>query len=132
VANADGLAAMRSCVRLGRNVGIVSNNSEQVIRAFLAAHDLIDLNILVVGRKYGHPDLMKPNPWALHRAFAGLATSADRSVFIGDSVSDVEAARATHLCMALANKPGKRAKFEGSGVVRIAAMTEVSTVLSSY
>ena len=133
VANADGVAALKSCIRLGRQVGIVSNNSERAIRAFLAAHELSDSGFLVVGRAYGRPDLMKPSPWGLRRSLAELAASAERSVFIGDSFSDIEAARVIGTqCIALANKPGKRARFEAARAVVIENMSEVSALLATY
>jgi phosphoglycolate phosphatase len=133
IANEDGLAALGSFIRNGRYVGIVSNNSERAIQVFLAQHELDNTGLLVVGRPYGRPDLMKPNPWALRHALAHLATAAERSVFIGDSLSDIEAARAARtLCIALANKPGKRAKFDVPGVSVVDSMAEIQTALALH
>jgi phosphoglycolate phosphatase-like HAD superfamily hydrolase len=132
VPNLDGVTALRSCIRLGRQVGIVSNNSEQAIHAFLAAHELDDLGVLVVGRAYGRPELMKPNPWALTRALMKLSASVERSVFIGDSLSDIEAAAAINTqCIALANKPGKRARFEATGAIVVDRIAELSAALAA-
>jgi phosphoglycolate phosphatase len=133
ITNEDGLAALRSCMRGGRSVGIVSNNSGQAIQAFLAKQELSNSGVLVVGRPYGRPDLMKPNPRMLHLALARLTVSPERSVFIGDSQSDIEAARAAHTsCVSLANKPGKRVKFEESGVLVVDSMAEIGAVLALH
>jgi phosphoglycolate phosphatase len=133
IANEDGLAALGSFIRIGKCVGIVSNNSERAIQVFLAQHGLDNTGLLVVGRPYGRPELMKPNPWALMHALARLATAAERSVFIGDSLSDIEAAQAARtLCIALANKPGKRAKFDVPGVSVVDHMAEIETALALH
>jgi phosphoglycolate phosphatase-like HAD superfamily hydrolase len=133
IANENGLRALTLCLKSGRAVGIVSNNSERAIRAFIADHELDETSVLIVGRPYGRPDLMKPNPWAINRALITLRTPAERSVFIGDSLSDIEAARAARTsCVALANKPGKRAGFQATRAVVIDEMSDITAALSTY
>ena len=56
----------------------------------------------------GEPHLMKPNPFALRHALDVLGTPARDAVFIGDSVSDVQAGGAVGIrTIGYANKPAK-------------------------
>jgi len=130
IANEDGLATLKLCLRSGRGICIVSNNSEQSIQAFMTEHKLSDADVRVIGRPYGRPDLMKPNSWTLERALSTLNTLSERSAFIGDSLSDIEAAQAAHVpCIALANKPGKQMLFRAAGAVVIDSMLEIAAAL---
>jgi phosphoglycolate phosphatase-like HAD superfamily hydrolase len=47
----------------------------------------------VIGREPFRPDLMKPDPHVLRTAAAVLGVKPSETVMIGDSVSDVAAAR---------------------------------------
>jgi HAD superfamily hydrolase (TIGR01509 family) len=79
----------------GTPVVIVSNNAAEPIRAYLERHGLTAYVRDVVGRPYLRPDLMKPEPHTVHRALNIAGASARSAVLIGDSVSDIEVARAT-------------------------------------
>lgn len=79
----------------GIPVVIVSNNAVEAIHAYLERHRLTAYVRDVVGRPYLRPDLMKPDPDIIQRALNIARTSAQRAVLIGDSVSDIEVARAT-------------------------------------
>ncbi|GAA4692136.1 phosphoglycolate phosphatase [Promicromonospora umidemergens] len=79
----------------GTPVVIVSNNAAEPIRVYLERHGLTAYVRDVVGRPYLRPDLMKPEPHTVHRALTIAEASARSAVFIGDSVSDIEVARAT-------------------------------------
>lgn len=74
-------------------VAIVSNNSGEAIQVYLGAHGLADAVAAVVGRPPGHPERMKPQPDLLNLAMQKLSVTPGRSVFIGDALTDVEAAR---------------------------------------
>ena len=75
---------------------------------YLAQHELVDLVEVVVGREYGKPDLMKPHPKPIHDALKRLRIGPDVALLVGDSVTDVDGARAAGIaCIAYANKPGK-------------------------
>ncbi|WP_369370768.1 HAD family hydrolase [Promicromonospora sp. Populi] len=78
----------------GTPVVIVSNNAAEPIHAYLERHGLTAYVRDVVGRPYLRPDLMKPDPHTVHRALTIAEASARRAVLIGDSVSDIEVARA--------------------------------------
>ncbi|MGW2093360.1 HAD family hydrolase [Promicromonospora sukumoe] len=79
----------------GMPVVIVSNNAAEPIKDYLERHSLTAYVRDVVGRPYLRPDLMKPDPYAVRRALAIVETTARSAVLIGDSVSDIEVARAT-------------------------------------
>lgn len=130
--NRDGLAALNACRQAGRLVGIVSNNDETAIRAFMARSGLPDVEP-VIGRADGRPDLMKPHPWSLREALAQLGCAPAEAVFMGDSDTDIEVAQLLGIvCIALANKPGKRQRFERAGVRVIDSMAEVTAALATW
>jgi phosphoglycolate phosphatase len=75
-------------------VVIVSNNAAEPIRVYLERHGLTAYVRDVVGRPYLRPDLMKPEQHTVLRALVIAGASARSAVLIGDSVSDIEVARA--------------------------------------
>ncbi|MDR7383519.1 HAD family hydrolase [Promicromonospora iranensis] len=76
-------------------VVVVSNNDASAIHNYLQRHELTAYVRDVIGRPFMRPDLMKPHPHTVELALAAVASSASRTVLIGDSVSDIEVARAT-------------------------------------
>ncbi|MFE1900075.1 HAD family hydrolase [Streptomyces yangpuensis] len=101
-----------------RRVAIVSNNSADCVREFLAIHDLLSLVDDIVGRPALRPDLMKPSAHPLLVAAASLGAAPASAVLIGDSTTDVEAARAAGTrVIGYANKPQKEATLAGADVV---------------
>jgi len=96
----------------GRRIAIVSNNSERAVRAYLDQHGLADRVDLISARASADPALLKPSAHLLDQAIGGLDTSPDECVIIGDSVTDVQAARSAGIrSIGYANKPGKRDAF---------------------
>ena len=78
----------------GQQWAVVSNNSTESIERFCMRKDFARTPSLTVGRPKGEPHLMKPNPFALRHALEILRTPPRGAVFIGDSVSDVQAGKA--------------------------------------
>lgn len=106
---AEFLRAMR---KRGTPVGIVSNNGEQAIRAYLALHALSPLVAAMSARDPADARWMKPDPRPLAVAMRRLDSTPSSSVMIGDSISDLSASRATGVrVIALANKEGKAQLF---------------------
>ena len=92
----------------GQQWAVVSNNSAESIAQFCIREDFARAPSLIVGRPKGEPHLMKPNPFVLRHALEILRTPAQDAVFIGDSVSDVQAGRAVGIpTIGYANKPAK-------------------------
>jgi phosphoglycolate phosphatase len=81
----------------GTPVVIVSNNATEPIRAYLERHALTAYVRDIVGRPHLRPDLMKPHPHIVEGALSIAGVDASEAVLIGDSVSDIEVARATHV-----------------------------------
>ncbi|PJN02331.1 haloacid dehalogenase [Streptomyces sp. CB01201] len=87
----DMLAATRE---VGKPVAVVSNNSAECVREFLALHELSDYVMDIVGRPTEQPHLMKPNPHPLIQAAELLHVDVTACTLIGDSVTDIQAAHA--------------------------------------
>ena len=77
----------------GRPVAIVSNNSRDAIERFLELHGLSSEVASISSRAIGHPELMKPNATPVIKAAKSLRVQTEACVLVGDSVSDITAAR---------------------------------------
>ncbi|WP_328446070.1 HAD family hydrolase [Amycolatopsis sp. NBC_00438] len=94
----------------GRKIAIVSNNSTSAINAYLDLYDIRAAIDVVSGRTGPDTALLKPNPHLLVQAINDLDVTPNECVFIGDSLSDVEAAEAAGVrSIGFANKVGKSA-----------------------
>jgi len=85
---------LRTCRALGRPVAIVSNNTAGAVHRHLADQGLSSCVTTVVGRDPGDITRMKPDPYPLFTAVRALGSTASRAVMIGDTATDVAAARA--------------------------------------
>jgi phosphoglycolate phosphatase len=95
---------------------IVSNNSTGCIDRWITDTDLSPPPAVVVGRVIGRPQLMKPNPYVLSVALGSLGVPATNAVLVGDSISDIKAARAAGVpAVGYANKRGKRQRLLTAG-----------------
>jgi phosphoglycolate phosphatase len=89
-----------------RPVAIVSNNSTGAITTYLDLYDLRTSIDVVSARTSPNTALLKPSPHLLRQATTRLDATPDECVFIGDSVSDIEAARVAGVrFIGYANKP---------------------------
>nr|WP_308129100.1 HAD-IA family hydrolase [Actinoplanes polyasparticus] len=114
----------------GVPVAVVSNNSAAAVEAYLKAHDLAAYVAPVVGRAYGDPSLMKPNPAPVLDAVRALGVEAGDCVLVGDSLSDIEAARAAGVAaIGYANKVWKVDAFASADIV-VTSMGEIAEALS--
>ncbi len=111
---------LRHLAEAGIPVAVASNNSSGAIEQWLAIQELDDLVGPVVGRHPTNVELMKPNPWSLLRACDGLGIAPVQCVFIGDSVTDAQAAQAVGTpFLALADKAHKAESFAEAGYVMV-------------
>ncbi|MFF3864588.1 HAD family hydrolase [Micromonospora sp. NPDC001898] len=115
----------------GMPVAAVSNNSAGAVIAYLAAHRLAGYVSPVVGRAYADPDLMKPNPEPILQAVRALGLAPAGCVLVGDSLSDIEGARAAGVrVVGYANRPQKVRGFHAAHAdIVITSMEEVARVL---
>jgi phosphoglycolate phosphatase len=123
---------MRDWSRSGRSLAIVSNNSTMAIGAYLDLHRLRPYVTYVSGRVSADPALLKPDPYLLTLALSELRLSAGTVAFVGDSVSDIEAAqRADIQAIGYANKPGKTASLSAAGsAVIFSSMRDLRAIQS--
>jgi len=121
-----GAESVRACGATGLRAAIVSNNSAAAVAEYLDIYGLTDVVDAVVGREYGKPDLMKPHPKPIWEALKKLHIGPDVALLVGDSTTDVIAARAASvMCVAYANKPGK-AKALGDADAMLDDMTALA------
>ncbi|MDO3650749.1 HAD family hydrolase [Nocardia mangyaensis] len=93
-------------------VGVVTNNSAAAADRYLRRLGLRSTVGPIVGRPGARVDLLKPSPFMLASAMRQLSAQPADALFVGDSISDVVAGHAAGVaCVALANKPGKAARF---------------------
>jgi phosphoglycolate phosphatase len=103
-----GMEFVAACTDTKRPLAIVSNNSTPAIEAYLTKHGLSAGVRHVVGRDPSDPRRMKPDPFLLAQASAALNADPETTVLIGDSTTDIQAARAHGVqVIGYANKPGK-------------------------
>jgi phosphoglycolate phosphatase-like HAD superfamily hydrolase len=108
---------LRAAHHAGRRVAIVSNNASQAVETYLRDHDLAPYIDGVAARFDGMlPRLLKPHPFLIERGLTTVHARPADVVFIGDSVSDVEAGQAAATpTIGYANKPGKRQRLTAAG-----------------
>lgn len=126
-------AAVRALHATGHSVTIVSNNGEAAVRSYLDQHALSQYVGDVVARTEPGSQRLKPNPYLLQQAILRIRTTPERCVMVGDSVSDIDAARSAGTAViAYANKPGKREVFAGrSPDAIIDDMSELSPITTA-
>jgi hypothetical protein len=83
-----------------------------------------------IGRKYAEPRRMKPNPGPVLDAVRALGGAPKSCVLVGDSLSDIEAARAAGVAaIGYANKPWKVDAFATADLV-VTSMGDIADALS--
>ena len=115
----------------GLPVAIVSNNSAGAVTAYLVKHRLTGHVASVVGRAYADPARMKPNPEPIVRGAETVGTKPDRSVIVGDSVSDIEGGKAAGVrIIGFANRPSKSNPLHSAGAeVVVTSMGPIAEAL---
>ena len=105
-----------ACQNSGRSVSIVSNNSARAVHAYLARHGLDDRISLVIARTSHDPALLKPSPHLITQAVEALNAEPGECTLVGDSVTDVQAARLAKVhSIGYASKPGQRERLSQAG-----------------
>jgi phosphoglycolate phosphatase len=120
---------IRAWHETGRSLAVVSNNSATAIETYLDLYNLRRFVDFVSARTTADASRLKPSPHFLHQAVAALDVSPGECAFVGDSLSDIEAAHAANaLSVGYANKSNKWEIFATAGAD---ALTEVLTGLVS-
>ncbi|MFF2792376.1 HAD family hydrolase [Streptomyces sp. NPDC058049] len=105
---AGAVQALRAAHDAKWRVAVVSKNSAECMKAFLASNGIADAVDEVIGRPRLRPDLMKPAPYPLLAAAKALGVDPAETVLIGDATDVVAAKAATAWSIGFANKPSKR------------------------
>lgn len=96
----------------GRPLAIVSNNSAAAVETYLNIHNLRQAVDLISARADPDISLLKPSPYLITSAVQALGVEPLSCTFVGDSLTDIEAAEAANVrSIAYANKPGKTENF---------------------
>ncbi|MEU4693184.1 HAD hydrolase-like protein [Actinoplanes sp. NPDC023714] len=108
---------LRTASGSGRRVTVVSNNATAAIGDYLQAHELSPHVAGIAARFDGmNPRLLKPHPFLVQRAIDGADEPSSRALFIGDSITDIEAGIAAGIpTIGYANKPGKHQRLTDAG-----------------
>lgn len=115
-----GHETIAACHGNGWPVVIVSNNSRASVEAYLARHELDELVHGIVGRAYGRPDLMKPDPAPIRRALAMAGIPPESCVLVGDSVTDMTVSVLTNVHpIGYATRPSIRGELLGAGAAKV-------------
>ena len=121
-AHAENLFAMVR--RRGLPTAIVSNNSENAVRVFLDRHGWTDQVTTFSCRDEHNAARMKPSPFLLEQALDDLGPRPVRVVFIGDSVSDVQAAVAAGVpVVGMAKNPQHGHELVAAGADAVTSLT---------
>jgi beta-phosphoglucomutase-like phosphatase (HAD superfamily) len=81
---ANAREAIISLEETGHSITVVSNNSAEAVAAYLREHELTSHITGIVGRTNSSPDLLKPNPYLLHKAMSARGARPIECVLIGD------------------------------------------------
>lgn len=141
IATPGATSVLTAAKRSEREMSIVSNNSREAVETYLADRGLITYFETIEGRVGSDVEQLKPSPYLLTNALSAYASrrgstleqARRASVFVGDSIIDVQAASAAGVaCIAYANKPGKQRRFEDSDAVAvISTMDELARALNA-
>lgn len=99
---------MRAWHSSGKKLAVVSNNSALAVQSYLDLHSLSQYVDSNCSRNFTDPTLLKPSPFLLEQASSKIGIRPSRCVMLGDSISDIQAARAFGtLSIGYANRPPK-------------------------
>jgi phosphoglycolate phosphatase-like HAD superfamily hydrolase len=122
---------LAACAESGRLVAVVSNNSARAVRSYLAGHGLDGLVTAVAARTGNDKAKLKPSPYLIGVAARELEAAAADCMLVGDSVTDIEAARSAGArAIGLAAAPGHRARLAAAGAdAVISGLAELASAL---
>ncbi|GAA3843589.1 HAD family hydrolase [Streptomyces coacervatus] len=84
---------IRTWKAVGARLAIATNNSPQVVRAYLTSRGLLDCFLPHIYGRTHDLQYLKPHPHYLNRALTAMGVAPTGALFIGDTPTDCEAAR---------------------------------------
>ena len=118
-------------IEAGKSIAVVSNNSAGAIQAYLSRQRLTRYKLPISGRAFARPDLMKPSPEPILAAAKLANASPADCVLIGDSMADIDGARAAGVpVIGYANRPEKVDRFvDAQSDAVVTSMVEIANAL---
>ncbi|WP_103504672.1 MULTISPECIES: HAD family hydrolase [Streptomyces] len=114
----------------GRRLAVASNNSAHAVAAYLDTRRLSDRFGGHVHGRAGDTALLKPHPDCLHRALCSTGTAPERALMIGDTPTDLAAARAAGVgFLGFAPDPARAEQLHAAGAAHV--VTSLGKVLST-
>lgn len=111
--------------RRGVPAAVVSNNSEAAVRTFLDRYGWTGRIDAFSCRDPHQPGLMKPDPHLIEQAAAALEVDLGRALFIGDTLSDIQAGSAAGVAvLALAKHPERAEQFAEAGAASVMGLDD--------
>ncbi|MFC8571336.1 HAD family hydrolase [Streptomyces sp. NPDC057245] len=86
-------ALIRTWSALGVGLAVTTNNAPRVVGEYLAGRHLLDCFAPHIYGRTRDLHLLKPDPYCLNRALSATGVAPDRALMVGDSPSDLTAAR---------------------------------------
>lgn len=123
-----------ACRETGRTIAVVSNNSTRAVTAYLERHGLSGGIARIAARTSPDPALLKPSPHLVEKAVGALNAAPAASVFVGDALTDIEAARRAKVAsIGFASEPGSHERMTRAraGAV-ITSMSELALSLRAH
>ncbi|WP_425337981.1 HAD family hydrolase [Streptomyces violaceorubidus] len=90
-AYADALIRTWSALRVG--LAVTTNNAPRVVGEYLATRGLLGCFAPHIYGRTQDPQLLKPDPYCLNRALSAMGVAPAQALMVGDSASDLMAAR---------------------------------------
>lgn len=105
----------------GAVLAVVTNNTPEIVATVLdRARPGASDRLQVVGRSRGRVDDLKPQPDLLGRALGLLGARAEEAVFLGDSVTDVQAGAAAGVpVVGVAEDSARRRELRSAGAAAV-------------
>lgn len=130
----EGAAALLRNARTCRlPVAVVSNNTASAVHICLTTHGLAEYVYAYACRIHERPDLMKPNPYPLHQAASELRVPIASCLFVGDSITDVQAAHSATCPMVGFGKSAQRAaELQQAGADVVTTMDHLAATLAPH
>lgn len=115
--------------RRGLPTAIVSNNSEQAVRTFLDRYGWASHVAAFSCRTPEDAARLKPSPFLIKRALDALDLAPSDALFIGDTLSDVQAATEAGVrILALAKHDQRGSELADAGAAAVASLTDPSSL----
>lgn len=116
---------IRTWTAVGTRMAVTTNNSPRVVTAYLAGRGLLSCFAPHVYGRTQDLSLLKPHPHCLHRALNALGVPPEGALMIGDSPTDLHAARQAEVpFLGYARNARKEKTLQSAGADRVIGSLE--------